>query len=199
MDGRHNELKIRRYSDTSLQRWSVGCAAVALITATIFTGCSQDAERSTVADVMTADALHSIEYVESSDVIEPDMPEGNEIVLDPRAFVESLMPFIEYREFGTGFASQEEEQSAFKTWLETYIVVVDDHPSGYLLSLMWTLLAPPAEFQRAVLERELVDNGLIEWEPAHFRDRYPRYLYELAQVWLHHNSETRPSWLNVRS
>ena len=126
-----------------------------------------------------------------------DPTRGAGHTLDVRVFVESMMPFVVYREFGTGFESPDDQGIAFEEWLQEHVVVVGDYPSGYLLSLMWVLLAPPVEFQRVVLERELIDNGLTEWQPDQFRERYPKHLYELARIWLDHNDEHRPDWLRV--
>ena len=179
------------------RRGAASGTAALVLTAALFIGCSQGDVRGAVVDAVTVEALSAFEYVESEDFIEPETPEGAGHTLDVRVFVESMMPFVVYREFGTGFESPDDQGIAFEEWLQEHVVVVGDYPSGYLVSLMWVLLAPPVEFQRVVLEHELIDNGLTEWQPDQFRERYPEYLYELARIWLDHNDEHRPDWLRV--
>ena len=165
--------------------------------AALLVSCGQSAERSAVDELMTPAFRGELVYLDSDDFVEPDLPVGESHTLETEKFIDSLMPFLVYAEFGIGFDSGEDEALQFDEWMRHHIFVTDNHPSGYLLTLMWTMIAPPSEFEKLVWERELSNNRLTDWDPEHFSDRYRVYLYELARAWLDINSERRPTWLKI--
>lgn len=173
-------------------------AATFLAVSLLIAACAPSAERKALDEVLTAEAMSEHAYVESVDLPEPIPADGERHSLNVSEFVDSLIPFVAYVEFGTGFESPEDQDAAFEEWFNEQIVVVGNSPSGYLMSFMWVLIAPPGEFQQVVLERELIDNQLTEWDPEQFSDRYPVYLNELAAIWLDLNAGSKPDWLTIR-
>lgn len=180
-------------------RMRAALGIVALMAAAAFlAGCGQSEERSAIESVMTPEFRERITYTESEDFVEPALPAGSAHTLDVEQFVDSLMPILANVELGSGPELGEDEAQAIDDWMQEYIIVADDHPSGYLLALMWAMVAPPIDFELLVWERELLENELTEWDRERFNDRYPAYLYELARIWLEHNADSKPAWLTIR-